>query len=179
MLKSFKPTWMVNSIYSITPAQLEKNNIKAVVTDLDNTLIAWNDPAATEESILWIKEMKQAGIPVIVLSNNSKERVKVVADVLELDYIPRGLKPFRRGLRKAQEILQLPKEEILMVGDQIMTDVLSANRFGVKSVLVKPILASDAWNTKLNRLIELKVMNALIQSNPDMKWGDSLNERIR
>ena len=178
MLKWFKPTWMVESIYTITPAQLEKNNIKAVVTDLDNTLIAWNHPEATEESILWIKEMKQAGIPVVLLSNNSEERVKVVADILELDYIPRGLKPSRRGLRKAQDILGLPKEEIVMVGDQVMTDVLSANRFGVKSVLVKPILASDALNTKFNRFIELKVMNGLIKSNPEMKWGDSLDERI-
>ena len=59
-----------------------------------------------------------------------------------------------------------------------MTDVLSANRFGVKSVLVKPILASDAWNTKFNRFIELKVMNGLMKSNPEMKWGDSLDERI-
>lgn len=179
MIKWFKPTWMVESIYSITPAQLEKNNIKAVLTDLDNTLIAWNNPEATEESILWIENMKKADIPVIILSNNSDQRVKVVADHLGLDYIPRSLKPSRRGLRKAQEKLGLPKEQILMVGDQIMTDVLASNRFGVRNVLVKPILASDAWNTKFNRFIELKVMNALIQSDPNMKWGDSLDEPIR
>lgn len=179
MIKWFKPTWMVESIYSITPAQLEKNNIKAVLTDLDNTLIAWNNPEATEESILWIENMKKADIPVIILSNNSDQRVKVVADHLGLDYIPRSLKPSRRGLRKAQEKLGLPKEQILMVGDQIMTDVLGSNRFGVRNVLVKPILASDAWNTKFNRFIELKVMNALIQSDPNMKWGDSLDEPIR
>ncbi len=179
MIKWFKPTWMVESIYSITPAQLEKNNIKAVLTDLDNTLIAWNNPEATEESILWIENMKKADIPVIILSNNSDQRVKLVADHLGLDYIPRSLKPSRRGLRKAQEKLGLPKEQILMVGDQIMTDVLASNRFGVRNVLVKPILASDAWNTKFNRFIELKVMNALIQSDPNMKWGDSLDEPIR
>ena len=179
MIKWLKPTWMVKSIYSITPAQLEKNNIKAVLTDLDNTLIAWNDPEATEESILWIENMKKNGIPVIILSNNSDKRVKVVAEHLGLDYIPRSLKPSRRGLRLAQEKLGLPKEQILMVGDQVMTDVLASNRFGVRNVLVKPILASDAWNTKLNRFIELNVMKALIQSNPNIKWGDSLEEPIR
>lgn len=179
MLKWFKPTWMVNSIYSITPAQLEENNIKAVLTDLDNTLIAWNNPGATEESILWIENMKKAGIPVIILSNNSGQRVKVVAEHLGLDYIPRSLKPSRRGFRLAQKKLGLPKEQIVMVGDQIMTDVLAANRFGVRNILVKPILASDAWNTKFNRFVELKVMKALIQSVPNMKWGDSLDEPIR
>lgn len=179
MIKWFKPTWMVESIYSITPAQLEKNNIKAILTDLDNTLIAWNNPEATEESILWIEMMKKAGIPVMILSNNSDKRVKVVADHLGLEYIPRGMKPSRRGMRQAQKKLGLPKEQILMVGDQIMTDILASNRFGVRNVLVKPILASDAWNTKFNRFIELKVMNALIKSDPNMKWGDSLDESIR
>jgi len=178
MLKWFKPTWMVRSIYSITPEQLKKHNIKAVLTDLDNTLIAWNNPKATEESIQWIEMMKEAGIPVMILSNNSAERVQGIADYLELDYVPRSLKPSRRAFRSAQEKLQLPKENLLMVGDQIITDVLGSNRFGVRNVLVKPVLESDAWNTKFNRFVELKVMNLLIKSDPNMKWGDSLNEPI-
>ena len=178
MLKWFKPTWMVHSIYSITPEQLEKNNIKAVLTDLDNTLIAWDHPEATEESILWIERMEAAGIPVVILSNNSGDRVQKVADYLSLEYIPRGLKPSRRGFRKAEEILNLPKEQVVMVGDQLLTDVLGANRFGMRNVLVKPIMESDAWNTKFNRFVELRVMRALMKSDPNMKWGDSLDERI-
>lgn len=178
MLEWFKPTWMVRSIYSITPEQLQKNNVKAVLTDLDNTLIAWNNPEATQESIQWIETMKKADIPVLIVSNNSDERVKPVADFLGLDYIPRSLKPSRRAYRLAQEKLGLPTEELLMVGDQVITDVLGANRFGVRNVLVKPLLESDAWNTKFNRFIELKVMNLLIKSDPKMKWGDSLNEPI-
>ncbi len=178
MLKWFKPTWMVHSIYSITPEQLEKNNIKAVLTDLDNTLIAWDHPEATEESILWIERMEAAGIPVVILSNNSGDRVQKVADYLSLEYIPRGLKPSRRGFRKAEEILNLPKEQVVMVGDQVLTDVLGANRFGMRNVLVKPIMESDAWNTKFNRFVELRVMRALMKSDPNMKWGDSLDERI-
>ena len=39
MLNKFKPTWMVEAIYHITPEQIEKNGIKVVLTDLDNTLI--------------------------------------------------------------------------------------------------------------------------------------------
>lgn len=178
MLEWFKPTWMVHSIYSITPKQLHENNVKAVLTDLDNTLIAWNNPEATEESIQWIKMMKEADIPVMILSNNSDERVKEIADFLDLEYIPRSLKPSRRAFRLAQEKLGLPAEELLMVGDQVITDVFGANRFGVRNVLVKPVLESDAWNTKFNRFLELKILNLLIKSDPNMKWGDSLNEPI-
>jgi hypothetical protein len=178
MLEWFKPTWMVRSIYSITPEQLEKNNVKAVLTDLDNTLIAWNNPEATEESIQWMEMMKEANIPVMILSNNSDERVKEIADFLGLDYVPRSLKPSRRAFRLAQEKLEVPKDELLMVGDQVITDVLGSNRFGIRSVLVKPLLESDAWNTKFNRFLELRILDVLIKSDPDMRWGDSLHEPI-
>src|SRR5699024_9916439 len=144
MLNSFKPTWMVESIYSITPEQLRKNNIQAVLTDLDNTLIAWNHPEATEESILWIERMKEAGIPVIIRSNNKGDRIQKVAERLDLDYVPRSRKPTRRAFRKAQNKLSIAADNLDMVGDQILTDILGSNRHGVRSILVKPILNSDA-----------------------------------
>ena len=72
---NYKPTWMVEAIYQITPAQLKNLGIKAVLTDLDNTLIAWNNPDGTEELLTWILEMKNAGIPVVVVSNNNSKRV--------------------------------------------------------------------------------------------------------
>ena len=45
----FKPTWMIERIYQLTPDQLAKHNIKGVITDLDNTLIAWDNPDGTPE----------------------------------------------------------------------------------------------------------------------------------
>ncbi|HLR88902.1 MAG TPA: YqeG family HAD IIIA-type phosphatase [Atopostipes sp.] len=179
MLEYFKPTWMVKSIYSITPEQLRKNNIHAVLTDLDNTLIAWDHPEATEESVRWIEMMKEADIPVVIISNNNGNRIEKVAEILELDFVPMSLKPSRRAFRKAEKKLGIPAENLVMVGDQIMTDILGSNRHGVRSILVKPILDSDAWNTKFNRFIELKIMNKLIKSDPNMEWGDSLDEPIR
>ena len=59
MLNKFKPTWMVESIYHITPEQIENNGIKGVLTDLDNTLIAWNNPEGTQELKDWIALMKK------------------------------------------------------------------------------------------------------------------------
>lgn len=178
MLKNFKPTWMVKSIYNITPEQLKKEKIKAVLTDLDNTLIAWNNPEATVETLEWIKLMKENNIEVIILSNNTRKRVGRVAAILDLEYIPSAMKPFQHGFKKAQKKSQYEKKELLMVGDQIITDINGANRAGIRSVLVKPILDSDAWNTRLNRFVELKIMNYLIKKDPNMKWRGSLNETV-
>lgn len=179
MLKRFKPTWMVEAIYQISPDQLKAHNIKAVLTDLDNTLIAWNNPEGTAELLAWVEEMKKAGIPVVIISNNKDERVKRVADALGLRYIPRALKPLSKGFHQAMEGLKLPKEEILMVGDQVITDIWGANSVGIRNVLVKPILNSDAWNTKINRFFELRIMVFLKKRDPDMRWRTSIHDKDR
>lgn len=179
MLEIFKPTWMVQSIFSITAEQLKDHGIKALLVDLDNTLIAWNEPEATEDSINWIQKMKKAGIPIMILSNNSGGRIKKVAELLEVEYVPRSMKPTSRAFKIAEKRLDLSVNEMVMVGDQIITDVLGANLYNLRSILVKPILRSDAWNTKFNRFIELKIMRSLIKANPEMNWRDTLDEPIK
>lgn len=178
MLKLFKPTWMVNTIYSITIDELKENGIHAILIDLDNTLIAWNEPTATQESINWIKQMKEAAIPVMILSNNSDKRIKKVAERLGVGYVARSMKPTSRAFKIAERELQMPVGEMVMVGDQLITDVLGANLYGLRSILVKPVLQSDAKVTAFNRFVEVKIMNALSKSDSQMEWEDTLNERI-
>lgn len=179
MLELFKPTWMVKSIYSIKAEQLKEQGIKAVLVDLDNTLIAWNQPEATAESIAWIQKIKKTGIQVLILSNNSGDRIKKVAEILDVGYVPRSLKPTVRAFKIAEKKLDLTADEMVMIGDQLITDVLGANRYQLRSILVKPLLASDAWNTKFNRFIETRIMRALIQSDEQMEWRDSLDDSIK
>lgn len=57
-----------------------------------------------------------------------------------------------------------------MIGDQIMTDVRGANRAGVRSILVKPVIPTDSWKTQFNRATERKIMNYLLKHNPELKW---------
>ncbi|MDE1547952.1 YqeG family HAD IIIA-type phosphatase [Jeotgalibaca caeni] len=174
MLEKFKPVWMVESIYQISAEQLRKHNIRSVFADLDNTLIAWNNPNGTKELLAWIEEMKENNIPVTIISNNSGDRVEKVAEVLNLHYVPRALKPSRRAFRKAAEQTGIPLEDSVMVGDQLLTDVFGANRAGLRSILVIPILNSDAWNTKLNRFIERFIMKKLLKDDPNMRWRKQL-----
>ena len=179
MLESFKPTWMIESIYQLTAEQLKEHHIKGVIADLDNTLIAWNYPDGTKETIEWIKSMKDNDIEVVILSNNLHSRVKRVADILDVKFVPVALKPLQYGFKKVLRHVDIPKENLIMVGDQILTDIKGANAAGIKNVLVKPIVDSDAWNTKINRFIELKIMNQLIKNDPQMDWRDSLDVKSK
>lgn len=176
MFAKFKPTWMVDAIYQITPQQLKDQGIKAVLTDLDNTLIAWNNPHGTEELRAWLQQMAQAEIPVVVVSNNNAQRVEKALAQLDLTYIARALKPFPRGINQAVARLQLDKESVVMVGDQIMTDIRAANAAGVRSILVRPVVASDGWNTRINRFFEGHIMAHLTKIHPEMIWRGDINE---
>lgn len=174
MFSKYKPVWMVEAIYKITPAQLKALGIKAVLTDLDNTLIAWDHPDGTEELLTWILEMKNAGIPVLVISNNKSSRIKRVVEKFDLPYVSRAMKPLGRGFAAAQKQLGITADEMVMVGDQIMTDILGANIAGIRSILVQPIVQTDGWNTRINRFFERKIMRYLSKKHPEMKWKGGL-----
>ncbi|KRM13237.1 hydrolase [Paucilactobacillus suebicus DSM 5007 = KCTC 3549] len=176
MISVFKPTWMVSSVYSIAPEQLKKQGIKAVFTDLDNTLIAWNNPDGTPELWEWMNALKQAGIPLIVISNNSYKRVKHAVAPLDLPFTSRALKPLGFGIKRAMHRINLTEDEIVMVGDQLITDVVAANRAHVRSILVKPLIESDAWNTRPNRFFEIFIKKQLAHKYPTLRWQEGLND---
>ena len=176
LLSYFKPTWMIENVYSISPAQLKEAGIRAVFSDLDNTLIAWNDPNGSEELHAWMKELEDAGIPLIVISNNSAARVKKAVAPIGLPYISRSMKPLAVGINRARKKLGLKEDEVVMVGDQLMTDMAAAHSAGVRSILVKPLLKTDKWNTRFNRFIEKFVMMGLKHQDPNMHYREGLND---
>lgn len=155
------PKEFVTSVYEITPEKLEKLGIKGIITDLDNTLIEWNRHEATEEIAKWVKEMERAGIKVIIASNNKEARVKRFAEPLGIPFIFKARKPLGAAYLAALKELQLNRNEVIMLGDQLLTDIMGANRLKLYTILVKPVAESDGMVTKFNRFVERRVFNAL------------------
>ncbi|WP_338216412.1 YqeG family HAD IIIA-type phosphatase [Lacticaseibacillus salsurivasis] len=161
MVALFEPTWAIKAIYNLTPAQLKREGIRAVLTDLDNTLIAWNNPDGTPQLRQWLSEMKNAGITVMVVSNNNADRIARALAKLELPFVSRALKPLPTGINRALRQLNLTKAEVVMVGDQLMTDIAGGNAAGVRTILVQPLIETDAWNTRINRFFERRIMKRM------------------
>lgn len=148
------PNAYLKNVKEITIDFLNKNNIKALILDVDNTLIDFNKKMldGVEE---WCKNLKKQGIKLFIVSNsNKKAKVEMVAKKLELQYIHFATKPFKRGFRKAAKMLQEKNENIAVVGDQIFTDVIGANRCKMFSILVEPIEKKDLLVTKIKRPLE-------------------------
>ncbi len=159
MLHLFLPNKHVKSIFEITPEYLQAIDKKGIIVDLDNTLIPWNEQYATEPIKQWLKEMEGANIQVIIFSNNNEERVSLFANPIETPFIFRAKKPLKKAFKKAQSLMNLPKDSIVVIGDQLLTDILGGNRVGYYTILVVPIVQSDAWITKINRQTERLILN--------------------
>ncbi len=146
----------------MTVESLKKHGIKVVFVDLDNTLIAWNNPDGTPEMRQWLHDLQDAGIPVVVVSNNKYERVKRAVEKFGIEFEAFALKPFTFGINRALKRFDVQPYEVIMIGDQLMTDIRAAKRAGLKSVLVKPLIKTDSINTQINRWRERRTMKKII-----------------
>lgn len=160
-IDDYRPTFAVEAVYDLKVEDLLRHNIHAVLVDLDNTLIAWNNPEGTAEVRTWLDKMTTADISVVVVSNNKKSRVEKAVSKFGVDFISRAMKPFSYGINKAIKRYGFNPDEVIMVGDQLMTDIRASHRAGIRSVLVKPLVTSDAWNTKFNRWREQRMFAKL------------------
>lgn len=148
------PKEYVNSVKEITIDFIKKYNLKGLILDVDNTLIDYYKKMP-EGIIEWAEMIKSYGIKLYILSNsNKKEKVEAVAKNLNIEYINFAKKPLKTGFLKIKNIMNLESENIGVVGDQILTDVLGANRCKMFSILVKPINEKDIFITKFNRFWE-------------------------
>ena len=148
------PKKYINRITDIDLQFLKENNLKGLILDVDNTLIDINKKFI-DGLDSWASQMIDNGIILYIVSNsNKKNKVKTVADKLDIPFIYFATKPLKRGLKKAATHMNIPFENIGVVGDQIFTDVLGANRLKMYSILVEPISDKDIWVTRFNRKFE-------------------------
>ena len=153
-LNKLMPSQFVESIHHIDIDQLKRNKIRAVITDLDNTLVECDRPEATPEVISWLGRLHDAGIQVTVVSNNNKERVQRFCAPLDLGFICAARKPTNRAFLQAVRQMNVTIAETVVIGDQLFTDVLGGNRLGFHTILVVPVAQTDGFWTRFNRQME-------------------------
>ena len=133
--------FLPDNILSLTPQMLLDNQIRGVVLDVDETLVPMSMPQITVELLQWIESVRAVIPQIWLVSNNvSETRIQRIAEALNVPYITGAGKPSRRKLRRAVEAMNLPAENVAMVGDRLFTDVLAGNRLGMFTVIVKPMV---------------------------------------
>lgn len=156
-----KPKAKFNKITDIDIEFFKKNNIKAVILDVDNTLIDI-DKKPLENIENWVQNVKNENIKLCIASNSiDKQKIKNVAQKLDIPYFYRSCKPFKVGLKKAQNLLNERPEHIAEIGDQLFADALGANRMKMFSILTIPISEEKNILGKIRSKIEKKLLKKL------------------
>lgn len=171
MLKHFLPDQHVKSIFEIEPENLKEKGVKGIITDLDNTLVEWDRPNATPKLIEWFDNMRKHEILVTIVSNNNENRVKAFSDPLQIPFIFQARKPMGRAFQKALNQMGLRKDETVVIGDQLLTDVLGGNRNGFHTILVVPVAQTDGFVTRFNRKVERRILN-WFRKKGKLNWED-------
>ncbi len=154
----FTPTRAYKSILSVTPDVLHEMGVNAIILDIDNTCTTHDNPVPVDGLFDWLDSMRDAGIKMMIVSNNHPPRVEPFAKLLGLEYVSEGAKPLTKGYKEAARKMGVPKDEIVTIGDQLFTDILGAKLFGIKSILVRPIEPEHTVFFKIKRALEVPLL---------------------
>ncbi len=163
-LNRFYPKYYVESIYKIDYKELKNNGKIGLIFDLDNTLAPFDIVEPTKEIIDFLAKLQKDGFKVCLVSNNKGDRVEIFNRTLNLIAVSKAGKPKTKGIKSGLQQLGVTKNQAVMIGDQMFTDVWVGNRMDITTILVKPIANRDEFTVKLKRGIEKKVFEAYKRS---------------
>ncbi|MEX2540517.1 MAG: YqeG family HAD IIIA-type phosphatase [Trueperaceae bacterium] len=152
------PDVVVTAAYDATPELLRGHGVRAVMVDLDDTLMASNESEFGAGTREWLEDLRASGMPVLLLSNGERGRVERCCADLGLEGFHLAGKPFWWAFRKGLRRLGRPASETAMIGDQLFTDVLGANLAGMVSVLVSPLSPGKMPHTRAIRHLERLIL---------------------
>ena len=159
-MDKFIPDIYQKSIYTIDYKKLKKNGIKCLLFDLDNTIA----PYKTLEPDTKVKELfanLSNDFKIIIISNSNKNRLRPFKEKLNVDTAYSSKKPFKFKYKKILEIYKFKINEIACIGDQLLTDILGANRMGFTSILVNRVAKYETIFTRFNRFFEKFILKKL------------------
>ncbi|HEU4753674.1 MAG TPA: YqeG family HAD IIIA-type phosphatase [Armatimonadota bacterium] len=163
LLLPFRPALRARHVAEITPELLAARGLRALILDLDNTLVPWHGREVAPAVSGWIRRMQAAGIALCIVSNTHRPgRLKELAGLLGVAWVPSGGKPRRRGFYRAMAAMDVTAEETAVVGDQVMTDIWGGNRCGLLTILVDPLSPVEFIGTRvISRNVERLLLRAL------------------
>lgn len=160
---ALRPQEYHSSIFEIDLDKLQRMGKRAIILDLDNTLVRWNDPTPTPKLLAWLDAVRAHGLSPCIVSNNSGPRVSEFAARAGVPFVSSATKPSTKGFRQAMRQMGVEPHETVVVGDQLFTDILGGNRAGAYTILVVPIDRREFIGTRLVRLIERRVLDYLFR----------------
>lgn len=149
-----KPQMTANSLNDINLKSYWEMGKRGIIIDLDNTITPWNAEKVNSAAHNFLIEARSLNYKICLITNASPKRAEIIAQRYQMHYIAPAYKPAKGAFVKALKLMHLEKEQVLVIGDQIFTDILGGNRMGCFTILVPAISKREFIGTKLLRLLE-------------------------
>lgn len=175
MLECFYPDEYQESTYGIDFEALQKEGYKAILFDIDNTLVPHGAPADEKACALFLK-LHDMGFGCMMLSNNKEPRVKTFCEKVGAGYIYKAGKPNPTSYLRGMKLLDADTSNTVFIGDQIFTDIWGAKKAGIRTILVKPIHPKEEIQIVLKRYLEKIVLHFYLKKEKKQSKGESGNE---
>jgi HAD superfamily phosphatase (TIGR01668 family) len=179
--EKFIPSEFHATFFDINFDKLYQKGLRVILTDLDNTLITYEELIPTKKIMNKLDSLRKIGFEVFIISNNHPPRIETFLKGTDYLGIGAARKPLKKGIKKALKLSDKEYflDEIVIIGDQLMTDIYGANRFGAYSILVNPIKRkTEKWYTRLNRKIEVKMLEKIAKKNKKEYNELNLSKRV-
>lgn len=146
------PKYIFPKITDISPDFLKSHRIHLLLMDFDNTMLPYTTDEPSQELLDWMATIQAAGVGLCIVSNSKKARVPNFSKAYGIPCVTHAAKPGKKGILRAMK--EMGESRAALVGDQIYTDVLGANRAGIPAIIVRAIHNHNIW-LKLRHLLEL------------------------
>lgn len=142
----------------ISDIDIQKDLINAgykfVLLDVDNTILTRDESVVPDDVQKWLAKARKAGLKFCLVSNDWHKNVVELANEIKLPIVVKSLKPLPAAFYRARKKIGANKQNCIMIGDQLMTDVFGAHVVGLKCILVQPLVEKDLIHTLMLRKIE-------------------------
>lgn len=129
-----------------------------VLLDIDNTILTRDTHEIPRDVAFWLSRARGMGIAFCLVSNNFHESVHEVARSLDLPIVAKAVKPLPPAFLVALHKLGAKRKDTVVIGDQLITDVLGAHFLGMTAYLLQPLVEQDLKHTLLLRNVERAFM---------------------
>ncbi len=154
IFKAMVPSAVYKVFSDIPFDSLIEKGKNCILLDYDNTLGPDRTWEPTDFSRGIVDDLKKRGFRLVLVSNAKSARSSNIASLLDIPCVTCAHKPRTDGVLRALELMKATKEESVMIGDQIFTDVMAGNLAGVTSILVEQYEKKEVWYVKIKRPFE-------------------------
>ena len=152
LLDVFRPDEVVRSVDEIDLDALAARGIEGLLIDVDNTLLAYGLPDLAPQRLAWAEEACRRFRVALVSNSMTGRRARRLANAFGIPCVAVwhwDRKPFTGGLRRAMRLIGTTPRNTVMIGDQVMTDVLAGNRAGLYTIWVERIGENEFFFTRM------------------------------